>query len=377
MTSTTHRHESTAAALCVALELGAKEWLLTMSPAPDAKRQRARVRPGDRVALEQVLARAKARAGLAADAPVRSCYEAGRDGFWPHRLLTTLGVRNLVVDSSSIEVSRRARRAKTDRLDGEKLLRMLFRHWGGERGLWHVVHVPSREVEDARHASRGLTTLQRERTRYRNRIHGLLALHGVPRLRLDEQLPERLATVRDWAGEALPPGVQARVLETWRLLESVEAERQRARRTERQHVHATAAPGPTPAQRLAQLRAIAARSATVLADELFSRDLRNRRQVGALTGLVSAPYRSGTIVRDQGVAPSGLPAVRRVAVEIAWAWVRYQPTSALTQWYHRRFGSGGVVTRRIGIVALARRVIIALWRYLETGVVPEGARLKA
>jgi transposase len=199
----------------------------------------------------------------------------------------------------------------------------------------------------------------------------------VPRLRLDEQLPERLATVRDWAGEALPPGVQARVLETWRLLESVEAERQRARRTERQHVHATAAPGPTPAQRLAQLRAIAARSATVLADELFSRDLRNRRQVGALTGLVSAPYRSGTIVRDQGVAPSGLPAVRRVAVEIAWAWVRYQPTSALTQWYHRRFGSGGVVTRRIGIVALARRVIIALWRYLETGVVPEGARLKA
>jgi transposase len=363
--------------LYVACELSAKEWLLTMSPAPDARRQRARVRPGDRVALEQVLARAKARAGLAADAPVRSCYEAGRDGFWPHRLLTTLGVRNLVVDSSSIEVSRRARRAKTDRLDGEKLLRMLFRHWGGERGLWHVVHVPSREVEDARHASRGLTTLQRERTRYRNRIHGLLALHGVPRLRLDEQLPERLATVRDWAGEALPPGVQARVLETWRLLESVEAERQRARRTERQHVHATAAPGPTPAQRLAQLRAIAARSATVLADELFSRDLRNRRQVGALTGLVSAPYRSGTIVRDQGVAPSGLPAVRRVAVEIAWAWVRYQPTSALTQWYHRRFGSGGVVTRRIGIVALARRVIIALWRYLETGVVPEGARLKA
>jgi transposase len=198
----------------------------------------------------------------------------------------------------------------------------------------------------------------------------------VGRLRLDGRVPERLATVRDWAGEPLPPGVPARVLETWRLLQGVDAERQRARRTERQQVRATAGPA-TPAQQLARLRGVAARSATVLADELFSRGLRNRREVGALTGLVSAPYRSGTIAWDQGVAPSGLPAVRRIAVEIAWAWVRYQPTSALTQWYHRRFGSGGAVTRRIGIVAVARRVIIALWRYLDTGVVPEGALLKA
>jgi transposase len=377
MTNQTHRAECSAAALYVAFELSAKEWLLTMSVGAEATRQRVRIRPGDRDGLERVLGTAKARFGLAPTAPVRSCYEAGRDGFWPHRLLTVLGVTNLVVDSSSIEVSRRARRAKTDRLDGQKLLRMLLRYWGGERDLWHVVHVPSRAVEDARHASRGLTTLQQERTRYRNRLHSLLALHGVARLRLDEQLPERLATARAWAGEALPPGVQARVLETWRLLQGVEAERQRARRMERQQVHATATPGNRTAQRLARLRAIAARSATVLADELFSRDLRNRRQVGALTGLVSAPYRSGTIVRDQGVTPSGLPAVRRVAVEIAWAWVRYQPTSALTQWYQRRFGSSGAMTRRIGIVALARRVIIALWRYLETGVVPAGALVKA
>ena len=376
MTNTTHQAKSTAAALYVACELSANEWLLTMSRATDAPRRRARVRPGDRMAVERVVAETKRRMGLAADAPVRSCYEAGRDGFWPHRCLTTLGVTNLVVDSSSIEVPRRARRAKTERLDGEKLLRLQLRHWGGERDMWQVVHVPAREVEDARHASRGLTTLQAERTRYRNRIHSLLALHGVGRQRLDDQFPERLATATDWAGAPLPPGVQARALETWRLLQAVETERERARRAERQQARATATVAPTSVQRLVQLRAIAARSATVLVDELFGRDLRNRRQVGALTGLVSAPYRSGTIVRDQGVAPSGLPAVRRVAVEIAWAWVRYQPTSALTQWYHRRFGSGGAVTRRIGIVALARRVIIALWRYLETGVVPEGALLK-
>ena len=375
MTSTTHRHESTAAALYVAVELSAKEWLLTMSVAPDAKRQRARVRPGDREGLERILGTAKARFGVAPTAAVRSCYEAGRDGFWPHRLLATLGVTNLVVDSSSIEVSRRARRAKTDRLDGEKLLRLLLRHWGGERDMWPVVHVPSRAVEDGRHASRGLTTLQAERTRYRNRIHSLLALHGVGRLRLDAQFPARLAHAPDWADAPLPPGVQARALETWRLLQAVEAERQRARRVERSQVRASAP--ATPAQHLAQLRGVAARGATVLADELFSRRLRNRREVGGLTGLVSTPYASGTTRMDQGLARSGLPAVRRIAVEMAWAWVRYQRTSALTHWYLERFGRGGPVTRRIGIVALARRLMIALWRYVAHGVVPEGALLKA
>ncbi|HLG59326.1 MAG TPA: transposase [Vicinamibacterales bacterium] len=372
--NTTHRPESTAAALYVAIELSAKEWLLTMSPAPDAPRQRVRVRAGDREAIVEALRRAKARFTLAAEAPVRSCCEAGRDGFWPHRLLTTLGITNLVVDSSSIEVSRRARRAKTDRLDGEKLLRMLLRYWGGERELWHVVHVPSADAEDARQASRGLTTLAAERTRYRNRIHSLLATHGVRRLRIDGRLAERLAAATDWAGVPMPPGVQARILATWRVLQAIETERQQARRLERQAVRAVRP--TTCAQRLAQLRGVAARSATILAEELFGRGLRNRREVGALTGLVSAPYRSGTIAWDQGVTRGGLPAVRRVAVEIAWAWLRYQPSSALTQWYHRRFGGGGAVARRIGIVALARRVIIALWRYAEHGVVPEGALLK-
>lgn len=376
MTSTTHRHESTATgALYVAIELSTKEWLLTMSVAPGATRRRAHIPPGDREALAGVLRETKRRCGLALDAPVRSCDEAGRDGFWPHRLLTRLGVMNVVVDSSSIEVSRRMRQVKTDRVDGEKLLRMLLRYWGGERDLWHVVRVPTREAEDARHASRGLTTLQRERTRYRNRIHSVLALHGGRRLRLDGRFPERLAEARDWAGEPIPPGAQARALATWRLLQAVETERQRGRRAERHQVRASAA--SSVARQLAQVRAVAARSATILADELFSRDLRNRRQVGALTGLVSAPYASGHTRIDQGLARSGLPAVRRVAVEIAWAWRRYQPTSALTRWYHARFAGGGAATRRIGIVALARRVIIALWRYVTQGIVPEGALLKA
>jgi transposase len=356
------------------LELSATEWLLVMSPAPDATPQRRTVRAGDQDAIRAALQSAKARFDLPVATPVRSCYEAGRDGFWPHRLLSTLGVINLVVDSSSIEVSRRKRRAKTDRLDGQKLMRMLMRHWGGERDMWQVVHVPTRELEDARHASRGLTTLQAERTRYRNRIHSLLALHRV-RLVIDRQFPKRLAAARDWAGEPLPQGVQARALETWRLLQAVEEERQRANRAERQATRQRRDGEPTMVQRLVQLRAIAARSATVLANELFNRGLRNRREVGALTGLVSMPSQSGKRQIDQGLAGSGLPAVRRIAVEIAWAWVRYQPESALTQWYRRRFG-GNVAARRIGIVALARRVIIALWRYIENGVMPEGAKLK-
>lgn len=375
MTSTAHRPESTAAALYVAIELSTKEWGLTMSPAPDARRHRVRVRPGDRAALERALAEGKRGAGLPPAAPVRSCCEAGRDGFWPHRCLTAIGVVNLVVDASSIEVPRRLRRAKTDRLDGERLLRLLLRHWGGERGMWQVVHVPTREAEDARHASRGLTTLQAERTRYRNRIRGLLALHGVTHVRLDAHLPTRLATLTDWAGAPLPGGVVARILETFRLLQVVEHERQQARQRERQQVRPRAA--VTCAQQLARLRAVAARTATILADELFGRGLRNRREVGALSGLVSAPYRSGTIQRDQGLMRSGLPAIRRIAIELAWAWLRYQPTSALAQWYHRRFGGAGRVTRRIGIVALARRVLIALWRYSQTGVAPDGALVKA
>jgi transposase len=375
MTSTTHQPESTVAALYVALELSTKEWWLTMSVGPNVKRHRVRVAVGDRGGLARALAAAKARFGLWVDAPVRGCYEAGREGFWPHRLLTALGVTNLVVDSSSIEVSRRLRHAKTDRLDGAKLLRLLMRHWGGERDMWHVVSVPSCEVEDARHASRARTTLQIERTRYRNRIHALLALHGV-RLRLDRGLPERLATATDWAGMPLPAGIQARVLQLWRLLYAVETERHRARYAEDRQVHATTAT-PTCAQRLVRLRGVAARGATVLADELFRRDLRNRRQVGALTGLVSAPYDSGTRSRDQGLTRAGLPRVRHIAVQLAWAWLRYQRTSALSQWYQRKFGGRGVVAQRIGIVALARRLVIALWRYVKDGIVPEGAQLKA
>lgn len=378
MAKPTQQCESTAVSLYVALELSAQEWLLTMTTAQSARRVRVRVAPRAWRTLPDVFARAKRQLEVPVDTPVRSCYEAGREAFWPHRCLTQLGIRNVVVDSSSIEVNRRARQAKTDRLDGEHLVRQLIRYWSGDRQVWRVVQVLSREQEDARQGSRGLTALQEARTRYRNQIQGLLTTHGVVgRVRLDGRFAERLARTVDWAGAPLPPGVQSRVLQTWRLLQAVETDRRTARQAERAAARPPAAgTAPTPVQRLAQLRGVAARGATVLTTELFCRDLHNRREVGALTGLVPTPHRSGTLVQEGGVAPGGIAAVRRIAVDLAWGWIRYQPTSALTRWYQRRFGHGGAVARRIGIVAVARKLIIALWRYVSHGMLPEGALLK-
>jgi transposase len=377
MSKVTRQAESTqpTVAMYMALELGAKKWELAFGVGPATPVRRRTIEAGDRGALAHEIAHAKARLGVASDAPVRSCYEAGRDGFWVHRLLETRGVTNVVVDSASIEVNRRARRAKTDRLDATKLLRMLLRHWAGERDLWKVVHVPSVEMEDARHHERAVATLTAERTRWRNRIHALLALHGI-RLVIDQQFPAHLATVRDWADAPLPAGVRARVLQAWQLLVATQTALREARRVQRVAVRTATTPATQVAAQLHRLRGVGPGSALTLAKEVFSRDLRNRRQVGGLTGLAAVPYQSGTAARDQGISRAGLRHVRGLAVELAWAWVQWQPDSALTQWYHARFGGGGARARRVGIVALARRLVIALWRYSKTGVVPAGARLR-
>lgn len=373
-----HQAESTGtgSALYMALELGATRWLLAFGVGVATPVRRRGIAAGDREALRREIAEAKRRFGLAATTPVRSCYEAGRDGFWIHRLLAAEDVDNVVVDSSSIEVTRRQRRAKTDRLDAEKLLRMLMRHWGGERDLWKVVHVPAREVEDARHAERAITSLVQERTRQRSRIHALLALHGV-RQPIRQTFGDRLALLMDWAGQPLPEGVVTRLTLAWRLLVQVEAELRTARRAQRAAVRAAATPAAVRAAQLHRLLGIKEGSALMLAKEVFARDLTNRRQVGALSGLVAVPYQSGDAARDQGISRAGLRAVRRVIVELAWVWVKWQPHSALTQWFERRFANGGPRARRIGIVALARKLLIALWRYSEHGIVPAGAVLRA
>jgi transposase len=376
MSQVPHQAESTGtgSALYMALELGATRWLLAFGVGVATPVRRRGIAAGDREALRREIAEAKRRFGLPASTPVRSCYEAGRDGFWIHRLLETEEVVNLVVDSSSIEVNRRQRRAKTDRLDAEKLLRMLMRHWGGECS-WKVVHVPTRETEDARHAERAINTLMQERTRQRSRIHALLALHGV-RQSIRQTFGERLALLTDWAGQPLPAGVVARLALAWRQVVQVETELRAARQAQRAAVRAAGTPAAVRAARLQRLKGIKVGSALMLAKEVFARDLTNRRQVGALSGLVAVPYQSGEAARDQGISRAGLRAVRRVIVELAWVWVKWQPDSALTQWFQRRFADGGPRARRIGIVALARKLLIALWRYSEQGIVPAGAVLR-
>jgi transposase len=289
---------------------------------------------------------------------VWSCYEAGRDAFWPHRLLTAEGIHNLVVDSSSIEVNRRARHAKTDRLDAQKLRRSLMRYLRGEREVWQVVRVPTVEMEAARHASRTVAMLTGERTRWRNRIHSLLATEGI-RLRVDGQLPTRVASARCWDGRPIPAPLQARVQVAWEVLQQIEAHWRRAQQEQRVELRLAATAAAATARRLTQLRAVGERFAWVLATELCSRDLRNRREVGGLTGFTTVPYQSGAMVHDQGISRAGLAQLRGLAVEMAWVWVQWQPESELTRWFEARWGRGGPKARRVG-TALSHRVV-ALW----------------
>jgi transposase len=325
--------------------------------------------------LEEV-SRAKTRFGLPVDAPVISCYEAGREGFWLHRWAIAQGWSNHVVDSSSIEVNRRARRAKTDRLDLIGLLRLLERYVHGEARVWRVVRVPSEAEEDARHLHRLRETLQQERTRLTNRLHGLLTTHGVA-IPLRTDFLTRLAAVRRWDGTPLPPGIVHRLTCAWTQREFLTT--QLAAVDEARDALGVDAGTETGrwVHRLQTLRGVGAIGAWSLATEIFGwRQIRNCRELGALVGVVPAPYQSGETSHDQGITRAGNRHVRRMIVQLAWSWLRYQPTSALSRWYRERFGRGRRL-RRIGIVALARKLLIAWWRYGETGIVPEGAVLKA
>jgi transposase len=378
MTATTRTNECSAAAvtLYLAFELGSTKWTLGFTTAP-AQRPRLRaIAAGDLGALERELITARVRFGLPLDAPIQSCYEAGRDGFWVHRWLIAQGIANVVVDSSSIEVNRKARHAKTDRLDARKLLHLLMRWAGGERKVWSVVHVPSAAAEDDRQLMREIDTVRIDRTRVRNRIQGLLATQGV-RLALDAQFERALAAAQTGDGQPFPPALRARLRREWAYLATIEA-----RGTElsaaRADLLATAQTRVARvARQLMTLRSLAETSSALFSAELFgTRTFANGRQLGALTGLVPVPYRSDQRVQDQGISKTGRGELRRVAIQIAWGWVRWQPESALTQWFLRRFAAAGKRARRIGIVALARKLIIALWHYVEHGVLPDGARLK-
>jgi len=353
----------------VAFELSAKEWKLAMTWGFGVEPWLRTVPAGDLRGVERAIGQARTRFGLSADAAVVSGYEAGRDGFWIHRALTQLGIANRVVDSASIEVNRRARRANTDRLDALKLVQMLVRVCYGEQKVWSEVHVPTAAEEAARQVSRERTALTQEQTRVINQLRGGLTTWGAA-------LPSRRrrdwwATVRDWAGVALPAEVQARLARAAARLAVLEE--QIAELDGQQQAAVRHAAPASALRQLVQLKGVATTGASVLLDEgLVWRAFRNRRQIGGLLGFAPTPYDSGASVREQGISRAGNKRLQTISIQLAWSWLRWQPQSALTQWYRERFGQGKRA-RRIGIVAVARRLVIALWRYVTTGVVSAGA----
>ncbi|MHB1318297.1 MAG: IS110 family RNA-guided transposase [Anaerolineae bacterium] len=376
MEATRRQEYSTEGALYVAFELGQRYWKLGCSVGLGQAPRERTIDAGDLVALGQELQRAQAKLGVAAGSPILSCYEAGLDGFWLHRYLTAQGITNVVVDSASIAVDRRAKRAKTDRLDVHKLVTMLLRYHHGEAHVWRVVHVPSVAAEDQRHLHRQLLSIKRDEQRHRNRIYGVLASQGA-QLKIGADFLERVAEARQWDGAPLPEGLQARVRREYQGLQFVQAQREALQATRTQHIATAATEEMQQVRQLLSLRGIGENSAWLLVMEFFGwREFRNRRELGALAGLTPTPYQSGDSHHEQGISKAGNRHVRRMMVEIAWCWLRFQPDSALTQWYRERYGNGPKRMHRIGVVALARKLLIALWRFLEEGEVPSGAQLK-
>lgn len=377
-TTRTDKYTDSQATLFMAFDLGAKSWKLGFSTGFG---QKARIRTMDArdfLRLHEEIEAARKRFGLRADAPVVSCYEAGRDGFWLDRYLRKNGIQNIVVDSSSIEVNRRKRRAKSDKLDVDKLLTMLIRYHLGDKKVWRIVRIPSHEEEDQRQPHREMRRWQNSKTEVTNRIRGLLASQGI-RPSGVELTDKDIEAMRTGDGMPLQPKLKARLR---REVEQLRGIKQNIATLERErNLLLRGDEKSLPVQQMKQLirlRGVGPASASVLVRELFGwRKFRNRRQLGSLTGYTPTPYNSGSSEREQGISKAGIRHVRSIGVELAWSWLRHQPGSPLTEWFERRFANGGKRARKVGIVAVARRLLIALWKFLEAGVLPDGAALKA
>lgn len=361
--------------LHVAIDLGGSTWKL-VSGTPGSARTRCRtIDARDLKALETEIAAAKKRFRLPSDADVVSCYEAGRDGFWLHRHLLRQGIANVVIDSASCEVSRRAKQVKTDRLDGEKLLDLLMRYYRGGRAPFRIVNVPPEEVEDARRLHRERSRLLTEEQRQRNRMQEILISFGIATGRY-LSLDKRLEELRSPDGKPLGECAKSELRRAHERLIVVHCHQRKIKAERLVLLQASGSEAGKQVETLAKLRGLGWESAAVLVYEFFLwRGFRNRRQVGAAAGMVSAPWLSDGIDREQGISKAGNHRVRALMVQIAWGWLRFQPDSAISKWFRQRCEHNGRRVKKIAIVAVARRLLIALWRLLEDGTVPEGAKL--
>ncbi len=367
----------------LAIELSKKSWIVAINTPLSDKISRYTLEGCDWKGLLELIERVRTRVAREVGRPVEmiSCYEAGYDGFWLHRLLEGQGVHSHVVDAASVQVDRRARRTKTDHIDAERLLRSLMAYLRGEPKVWSVLRVPSVAEEDDRRLHRERDRLIAERGQHVNRIKGLCAIHGIydyEPMRRDRM--QRLEQLHTGDGRELPPRLKAEIARELQRLElilgmlkGIEAERDAIALAENVSAHTNA----KKIQDLVKLKAIGAEIATVLAGEVFYRPFDNRRQVAGYVGLTPSHFQSGPKCRDQGISKAGNPKARTIMIELAWLWLRHQPDSPLSTWFRERVRTLKGRIRRITIVAMARKLLIALWRYVETGVVPTGAVLKS
>ena len=360
--------------LYMAMELSNRKWKLGFSNG--ARMRRKSVEARDQKRLLEEVSLVKRKLGLPAEAQVVCCYEAGRDGHWIHRWLSAEGFEVLEIDSSSIETARGRKHVKTDRVDVEKLLDLLLRYKLGFRKAFRVVRVPPEAAEAGQRLHREDEYLTGQRTRVTNRMQSLLVAQGITELSLKGDFAARLARVRRWDGQGLSPELKAELVRMhvqYRLIDEQLAELVRAYAAELESGTAVGASR----RRLENLKAMGPKTSRILSAEVFAwRKFGKAKELAGMSGLTPTPSQSGDEQREQGISKAGNRRVRWVMIEFAWLWLRWQPDSELSRWYRRRFAHGSRRMRRIGIVALARKLLIALWRYVEFGEIPAGAVLK-
>jgi transposase len=366
--------------LFVSLELSKSKWVVTINRPGSEKFSKHGVEGGDGAGLLDLLSRSRAKAEQRYGVRVKAIViqEAGLDGFWIHRLLLANGIESQVVDAASIAVDRRHRRAKTDSIDGETLLRTLMAWARGERRVCSMVRAPSPEEEDRRRLTRERGTLLKERIQHTNRIRGLLSGQGIRDynpLRRDRF--EQLEALRTGDGRELPPLLKGEIRRELDRIAVAATQLAAVERARDALIRTDAEGRNNPAAHLLKLKGMGPEFASLLWLESLFRSFGNRRQVAAYAGLAPSPWQSGGVERDQGISKAGNRRLRHTMIELAWFWLRYQPDSALSRWFQARVGAGKGRVRRIAIVALARKLLVALWRYVTQGVVPEGAVFKA
>lgn len=378
MKPTAHNRQYTEEeVLFLALELSSKKWKAGMTRGRGLKQRNKSLDAGDFAGLEIAISRAKKRFGLSADTPVVCCYEAGRDGFWIHRRLERMGLRNIVIDPASVDVKRKRRNKKTDRLDLAKLLKNLILWWEGDDSVWSVVRVPTVEDEDARHFHRELAKLKGERTRHVARIKSLLVLHGVRLQTVSGDFLSQLQEIRLDDGSRLPPQLRSRLEREYGRLSLVNEQISALEKQRRNALAEVDDPRLDQVRKLMRLNGVAENGSWLVVMEVFGwRKFTNRKQVGSIVGLTPTPHSSGDLDKQLAIDKAGITRVRAMMIQLAWCWVRHQPRSDITLWFNERFAAGSRRHRRIGIVAVARKLLIAFWRYLEHDVVPAGAQLK-